>query len=472
MKMKMKIMNKKILKVTLLVFVFLFVLVAHFYISPQALDGNKFFENSVLAAITDNVRGFAHSSESESWVSFNCASDPTIGGQNIFTFGFDLSAAVSEPTMYFSFPNCSQNDYGVTIDESTGAITGEALSDHYGWIDFNHDTNPFEPKAFYNSSTQEITGTAFAEGLGTTDGKVDFNNMHVDVDGFWHGYMSNDEMGNIKLNCEDGSPSGPHPSCSDNFFKVKYIRPLKIEGLSAPNWSPDQVCSSFANKAILRWDTVGDPQTHYQVIIDTDNDRDNGVHFDSGKVVNSLNQFVCPSTTNSCSLDYDTTYYFWVKLWNSVDEPIDWVQFNTNESGHVLTDNQDYNNANSPYPNLTFTTFKHDFPEPSFTWDPSEIVIGDEIYFEGQADYYVDATPNSNPQTCTDSTCDFEWSTTVPSNISNATNSTTTIIFTNSSSGSVILEVTDPDGYTCTRVEPISVEYENPIWKEVKPEEE
>jgi hypothetical protein len=59
----------------------------------------------------------------------------------------------------------------------------------------------------------------------------------------------------------------------------------------------------------------------------------------------------------------------------------------------------------------------------------------------------------------------------VASDISNATNSTTTITFTQSASGSVILQVTDPDGYTCTKVEPVSVEYENPIWREVKPEE-
>jgi hypothetical protein len=154
-----------------------------------------------------------------------------------------------------------------------------------------------------------------------------------------------------------------------------------------------------------------------------------------------------------------------------VDQSIGWVKFDTNETGHSLTDNEDYNNANSPEPNLSFTTYRHEFPEPSFTWDPSVFIIGDEVYFEGQANYYTDTTPSTSPQACTDINCDFAWSTTVGSEISNATNSTTTIIFTQSADGFVILEVKDPDGYTCSNVEEISVDYETPIWKEVKPEE-
>jgi hypothetical protein len=469
----MKKINKIIFKTVLVVFVFFFVLVAHFYVSPQAFFGAKLFQKPVFSAIIDNVRGFAHSSESQSWVSFNCASDPSVGGQNIFTFNFATSSVVTEPTMYFSFPDCLENNYGVTINNETGAITGKALSDHYGWINFNHSTNPFSPKAFYNSSTKKITGTAYVESLGTTDGKVNFSDdLSVDADGFWHGFMTNSEMGNIKLNCDDSTPSS-HPDCGTSFFKVKYIMPLKIETLSAPNWSPEQVCSSFANKAVLRWQTSGDPQTAYQVIIDTDSVRDNDTpYYDSGKVISPLNQFICPSSTNNipCSLSYDTTYYFWVQLWNSVDQPRGWIQFNTNESGHSLTDNEEYNNISSPDPNLTFTTYRHEFPEASFTWDPTEIILADEIYFEGQANYYTDTNPNINSQSCNDNNCDFLWNTSMASDISNATNSTTTIKFIQSSSGSVVLSVTDPDGYTCSRAEPISVEYETPIWKEVKPD--
>ncbi|MCF7795409.1 hypothetical protein K9M50_03555 [Patescibacteria group bacterium] len=470
MKTKMK---KIILKTFIIVFVFLFILVAHFNISPQAFLGAKLFQNTAYSAVMDNVRGFAHSSESQSWVSFNCASDPTVGGQNIFTFNFSTSSVVVEPTMYFSFPSCDQEEYGLNIDDSTGEISGKALSDHYGWIDFNHDTNPFTPKAYYNSSTKEITGTAFVERLGNPDGKVNFQDIDVDVDGFWHGHMTNGDMGNIKLNCDDSTLTSSHPECSENFFKVKYVRPLILEVLNAPNWSPAQVCSSFTNKAVLRWDSIGDAQSAYQVIIDTDSVRDdNPPHFDSGKVTSPSQQFICPGTGNDCSLDYDTTYYFWVQLWNSIDQARGWIQFDTNDTNHTLTDNEDYNNSVSPDPNLTFTTYRHDFPEPSFTWTPEEIIITEEVDFEGEADYYTDANPDSNVQACTDSTCDFVWSTTMASNISNATNSTTTIVFIESADGFVNLEVTDPDGYTCTKSEPISVSFEDPIWKEVNPEEE
>lgn len=471
MRIKIKKVNKMILKTFAVAFIFLLILVAHFYISPQAFFGAKFFQNTAFSATTDNVRGFAHSSESQSWISFNCASDPTVGGQNIFTFGFKSSPALAEPSMYFSFPNCLENDFGVTIDDSTGAITGKALSDHYGWIDFNHETNPFSPKAFYNSTTKEITGTAYVESLGSVDGKLNFNSMTISPDGFWHGHMTNSDMGNIKLNCEDTTPTSSHPDCIDSFFKVKFIMPLRIEGLSAPNWSPEQVCTSFANKAVLRWETIGDPQSAYQVIIDTDPIIDDDTpHFDSGKVLSPLNQFICPDTSNSCNLDYDTTYYFWVQLWDSVDQPRGWVQFNTNEAGHILTDNVAYNDINSSDPNLTFTTYRHEFPEASFVWDPTDIVLGEEVFFGGEANYYTDANPNTNIQVCTDGTCDLVWSTNIGSNISNATNSTTTIIFTQSTSGSVNLSVTDPDGYSCIKSEPISVEFETPIWREVKPE--
>lgn len=469
MRTKIKKINKLIFKTLALIFVFVFILVAHFYVSPSAFFAVKLFKNPVFSAVTDNVRGFAHSSESQSWISFNCASDPSIGGQNIFTFNFITSTAVAEPTMHFSFPNCTENDYGVNIDNNTGEISGKALSDHYGWIDFNHTSNPFEPKAFYNSSTKEITGTAFVESLGNPTGKVNFQDIVVDADGFWHGHMTNEDMGNIKLNCEDSTPTSTHPDCVESFFKVKYIMPLRLETLSAPNWSIEQVCSSFANKAIFRWETSGDPQSAYQLIIDTDSIRDDDTpYFDSGKTTSPAQQFICPDG-GACTLDYNTSYYFWLRLWNSVDEPIDWVQFNTNESGHSLTDNIEYNNTNSPNPNLTFTTYRHDFPEPSFVWTPSEVIIGEEVYFEGEAQYYTDAFPDSNPETCTTNTCDFYWSTTVASNISNATNSTTTIIFTQSTNGSVILNVTAPDGYNCNNIEPIAIDYETPIWKEVKP---
>jgi hypothetical protein len=469
MRTKIKKINKLIFKTLVLIFVFVFILVAHFYVSPSAFFAVKLFKNPVFSAVTDNVRGFAHSSESQSWISFNCASDPSIGGQNIFTFNFVTSTAVAEPTMHFSFPNCTENDYGVNIDNNTGEISGKALSDHYGWIDFNHISNPFEPKAFYNSSTKEVTGTAFVESLGNPVGKVNFQDIVVDADGFWHGHMTNEDMGNIKLNCEDSTPTSTHPDCVESFFKVKYIMPLRLETLSAPNWSIEQVCSNFTNKAVLRWETSGDAQSAYQIIIDTDSIRDDDEpYFDSGKIISPAQQFICPDG-GACTLDYNTSYYFWVQLWNSVDEPIDWVQFNTNESGHSLTDNIEYNNTNSPNPNLTFTTYRHDFPEPSFVWTPSEVIIGEEVYFEGEAQYYTDAFPDSNPETCTTNTCDFYWSTTVASNISNATNSTTTIIFTQSTNGSVILNVTAPDGYNCNNIEPIAIDYETPIWKEVKP---
>ncbi len=470
MKIKNNLIFKNILKL-LAVSTFSFILVfSHFYFSPQAHKESDFFIKTAFSAITDNVRGFAHSSDSNSWVSFNCANDPNVGGQNIFTFTFSTSTDTSGSNMHFSFPTCAENDFGVNIDDDTGEISGRALSDHYGFINFNHSSHSYEPKAYYNSSTKEITGTAYVENLGPTDGKVNFSDVYVTPsNGFWHGHMTNSEMGNIKLNCDDSTPSG-HPSCMENFFKVKYIMPLKIEEVSAPNWSPEQACGSFANRSILRWQTIGDPQSAYQVIIDTDSVRDDDTpYFDSGKITSTASQYVCPNA-EGCSLDYDTSYYFWVRLWDSLDDPTDWTQFDHNDILHTLTDNEDYNTNNSPDPNLTFTTYAQEFPDVFFDWNPEEIVIGEDVYFDGDGNYYTNSEPNFNPQPCTETTCDYEWDSTVATNISNATNSTTTVIFTQSTDGSVSLTVTNPFGYSCSTSSPISIDYETPIWKEVKPE--
>jgi len=147
----------------------------------------------------DNLSGFAKvldDGTESSWISFNCISDPFIGGQNIFTFTFPL---------FFSFPSCQESDYGVNI-EPDGSFTGFALSDKYGYIDFAPAGSSQMPQ--YSSSTGLITGFAkitdlgesgwlrLHEEIGQTYDAVSVDDYNGDL----RGYAYNETIGWISFN--------------------------------------------------------------------------------------------------------------------------------------------------------------------------------------------------------------------------------------------------------------------------------
>ncbi|NCD06916.1 MAG: hypothetical protein EOL97_12415 [Spirochaetia bacterium] len=474
LKEKLKGINKKKIIGSVFLSVLIIIFVIYFKDINSFLNFKKTFGSDA-----DNVSGFArvledYDSESN-WISFNCTNDSGLGGQNVFPFTFDL---------YFSFPPCSENDFGVDIGDD-GYFTGYALSDKYGSIDFSPATSS---PPFFDENTSLVSGYAKILSLGDdgwlnlapTSDPVTYPPLEVDVNGDFNGYAYNDTLGWVCFNCEDES------YCSTSQYNVHYYRPLTAVDLSAPNWSLANVCSSkIEKKAVLRWNTVGEPQTAYQIIIDDDSVRDDDTPlFDSGKITSTANQYTCPNGGDSCSLagsspdyGYGKSYYWWIKLWDTYDVETEWKQFNTS-LGHIVTDNVDYNNAVSANPSLTFTTYKHGVPEPYFTWSPETIELGEAILFDSAGSgYYTDNTPNSsspNPVSCDDTNCSYQWSTSEVANISNPTSATTTISFLSlSDTPTVTLTITDNDSYVCsTSTDSFSIDLDLPYWKEANPYED
>lgn len=472
-KLKLNLKKKRQIWGLTLVFLVL-IIVLSFVLKP---DYFIFKTESVLGSDADNLSGFAKildDGEESSWISLNCISDPFLGGQNIFTFTLPLR---------FSFPTCDEDAYGVNI-ESDGSFTGYALSDKYGYIDFAPVGSPQMPS--YSSSTGLVTGYAKILDLGENgwlrlheEVGQPYDPVSVDdYTGDFYGYAYNDTIGWVSFNCEDESV------CGVEEYNVNYYRPLLAGDLSAPNWSIAQACETgIVNKAVLRWDFTGDPQTAYQIVIDDDPIiDDDAVVFDSGKIISESTQFLCPGSEN-CKLEieiepytrnYNVRFYWWIKLWDTHDAETEWTQFNTN-LGHTLTDNIDGNSESNPNANLTFTTFKHPMPSPYFTWNPTEIYAGDDISFDsaGSAYYQYEGEHHyltEEPHLCgtEENDCQYLWSVDGEANISDPTNSTTTISFLSfNATDRVHLQITDVDGYICsTSSDLLDINLDLPIWRE------
>ncbi len=437
----------------------LLLVAAHLLISPDSTNFSWLWGQMAKTSDLDNVSGYAHTETSDSWISFNCNSAELV---DIFTFTFP---------MYFSFPPCSDNDFGVN-GESDGSFTGYALSDAYGWIDFLPATSS---PPIYSSSTGLVTGYAHIISLGSSgwmqlhervgEGK---DGVSIDyITGDFSGYGWNPTAGWVSFNCIDES------YCATTDYKVNMYIDLTTNTMSAPNWSVAQSCNSSADRAVVRWTLIGDPQTAYQVIIDDDSVRDDDSPvWDTGKVTSVATQYACPNGFDSCDLDHNTSYYWWVRFWDTHNATSTWTQFDASEVGHTLTDNVAYNTVQSPAPDLTFTTYRHEFPEPYFSWDPVDVQVGSSTLFTSNVYYYDDANPDSNASTCSGSNCGYLWTDGIYAIIANATAPTTTIIFTQIQDVTVTLTATDPDAYTCATTSPlINVNLNPPIWKEIKPEQ-
>ena len=199
-------------------------------------------------------------------------------------------------------------------------------------------------------------------------------------------------------------------------------------------------------------------ETAYELIVSTANSTSTGVIVDTGKVSNNATQyyFTPPS--------YDTPYYWFLRLWDDTDTPIAWRQFNTNGTKDWITDNF---TRNSQIGNLqTFTSYRHEFPLPSFTWSPTQIVVATTSNsFISNSSYYTDA---NSLQTCS-GVCSYNWSVSdAGAVITGTTSPSTSILFTRATNTSVTLSATDDDTYTCSTSTLLDVNFLLPTWKEVK----
>ncbi|MDD2680583.1 MAG: hypothetical protein PHE20_00595 [Patescibacteria group bacterium] len=452
-----------------------------FLLLPLAALVLSSFLNSVKAADSDNIRGRAYNS-TYGYISFNCLDDDG-AGRFPFTFPF-----------FFNLPPCDFSQHGVNL-KADNNFEGMAWNPSLGFIDFslnnpldlppdNYAFNSHCPTctaansctACYNEADQRIYGWGqvviggrWLELNGSISPQTTMTNYTNPQPGIFSGYASTnyipaDDFGSISFNCSNDS------SCyTDNYYV--WLWRLELKEMSAPNWSFDDACNTGARKAVFKWLRRGGIQTAYRVIINTSNSTSTPVSFDSGKIVGDANQFSCPGPwCTGFTFNYNTSYYWWLQLWDENDQATDFFQFDTDATG-VLTDNIDHNQANNPgnY-KKTFTTYKHEFPSPYFSWDPLDIIVGSSTAFTSNSRYYTIASPNTNSQLCIDGVCGFSWSASdALATISSTSTATTTIIFGNNNNQSVYLSVTDPDAYTCSTSSPIlSINYQLPIWKEVK----
>ncbi|MFH1428472.1 MAG: hypothetical protein ABIH39_01895 [Candidatus Margulisiibacteriota bacterium] len=257
-----------------------------------------------------------------------------------------------------------------------------------------------------------------------------------------------------------------------------------VSGMTAPNWSFQQAKNNNeALKANLDWiysDDSSSDATAYQIIVNTSNSTVSPL-FDSGEC------FGYNNPTNKCKidvsserfildsaiLDYDTSYYWWIKVWDDQNTASVLTQYNTNISGHALTDNLAGNLVKSSDPNLTFTTYKHEMPIPSAIYSPAVPNPGQEVQFTNTSKIYLTADP-TNPVSysgnCFNASCSLKWIVPAGAIIDDDTSANPIIIFNSTGATSVTLKVTDNDGYYSESPIPVNVKDKLPNWEEVKPE--
>lgn len=428
---------------------------------------------AVQAGTEHNIRGWAYNAD-YGYISMNCLDD-NFAGRFPFTFPFS-----------FFIPPCSF-PHGVNLDFNNN-FSGQAWNSTLGFIDFASSSTPPDNYAFniyctstcnasnsctacYNEDSQTVHGWAKVASssvwIKLDDSSISpvtgISNYQSPNPGIFSGYASS-SLGIISFNCSNDN------SCGWNNYGVR-IGPLEIRQLTAPNWgnSPSEACGFSALRADLVWNRRSGTQTAYQVIVSSQNSTSSGVILNTGQVMSAANHHLVSS-----GLSYNVPYYWFLKLWDSVGSSTSWRQFNTSATKDILTHNQTQNTMRSVQPSLTFTTYKHEFPKPSFTFAASEegaeneVSIGSSTLFTSTSNYYNDS---GQYLPCTGSgVCSYLWSITGDINATNTTptGETTEIVFTRPTSSTITLRVTNDNIYTCSTSTSLIANYGLPIWKEVK----
>lgn len=447
-------------------------------------------------ATTSTVRGIGWLGDTYRQIYFNCLDD--VSGDrldypgNLYNF--------PEPRGFHFFVNPCQTgmQHAVYID-ANGNFSGQAWNPTLGFISFSGSQTPPDSYSSTNINCQKICngGNSCWACYNETDQKV-YGWARIDSSGEWirldsglepastslqscdlsasvfpgHGIEAGDFVGygaaysgntnfkdTLSFNCESEAGGS---ACADRNYKV-YVSNLTLGRLSAPNWTYTQACNN-ALGATLRWCKRSGTQTAYEIIVNTTNTPNpaTAVCWSGKKYSDYATQYNFPNT-DCASLSYNTNYYWWVRAYDENDVATDWYQYNTNSVAD--TDGNPDGNA------LTFTTFKHNFPSPYFSWDPRTPVVGTSTLFSALASKYYTTAQPSLPQSCAGSNCRYLWSVNSGTyEISAPTAATTTITFTNSVRGAIVgLELRDSDNYMCSSsTAPMEINYDLPLWREVK----
>jgi hypothetical protein len=464
------------------------------------ISGFFFFTSNVNAA-TSTIRGKAYWGD-YGYIYFNCEDD-VIG--NLFNETQNLigksryKAPPADPGFHFYSPPCTLSNHGVYIDDNNNFF-GKAWNPSLGFISFEHDGTHNPPNYSFNSShcsqctsandciacydtvDQTIHGWARVE---ATDEWLKLDSAaplpvklrsgdfipagyNVELGDFIGTAMPNSAttFGNVSFNCE--GETYPSSTCATRPYRV-YIKNLRLGKLSAPNWSYTNACNSTALNAVLRWEKLSGTQTAYEVLVREDNviSTSTGTVCWSGKVGNAeATQYIISNSNPDCGgrLKYNTNYYWWVRAYDVDNKATDWYQYNTNSA---------LSNGGDPDGNPnTFTTYKHEFPNPFFTWDPLIINIGASSteFTSAGSEAYIIGQPL--PQSCEPGLCTYQWSAVGNGIVISASTSSTTLInfWEKDNTTSVSLTVIDSDNYQCSISNSLEINYELPLWREVKAE--
>jgi hypothetical protein len=437
-----------------------------------------------------NVAGYAWSSNFQ-WISFSCINTGT----------------------------CASSNYGVNINTASDGnqynLGGHAWSSSAGWISFTYDGASYPPPdnwkfktscksgytcdnttnctACYNPDDRNIYGWARVVGLGN-DGwislgtstaavpyrvSIDQNSASGSFVGFGWNAASDPYkgLGWISFNCNN---PGYFNTCGTaNYFVYLKEHPPAATILKAPNYTINQACaasssaSGVALDSYLRWTfsdiDSGSIQSAYQVIVNTSNSTSSWV-FNTGVRMSSTNQYHASNT--SLKLNYNTKYYWWVKVWDDFGMGSLWHQFNTS-TGDIITDNKLGNYA-AGGSNLTFTTYRHEMPNPYFHFIPAQPLAYDSVTTTDALSsipsrYYTTGAPASSTS-CFKSknACSWYWFGIYNLTNSAQTSSSTVMTFQYGSGARIETHLTDSDGYGCTTSSnPFFIDL-LPSWKEKK----
>ena len=184
--------------------------------------------------------------------------------------------------------------------------------------------------------------------------------------------------------------------------------------------------------AIFSWqftDPDNDTQSAYQIQVDNNNNF-SSPEVDTGKILSSSISYA----TLSGALSWNTTYYWQLKVWDSKDLSSSWI------SGS------------------SFNIPRHQYPTINFTWTPQSPTTNENVQFTDQSFVYGGSTKSS-------------WSWTFQdANPSNSALQNPIVKFLSAGNKSVILRVTDSDGFSCqVPQKTVNSQLPLPEWQEIPP---
>jgi hypothetical protein len=199
-------------------------------------------------------------------------------------------------------------------------------------------------------------------------------------------------------------------------------------------------------RARFRWTfvDVGDTQRDYQIQADDNSDFSSPV-INVTSYNNNSQSFV---NDLSSLLNWNTVYYWRVKVWDSVGNSSGWF----------------YPPSSSVAPGVSFTTPSHAYPYPSFTFLPARPTLDTIVSFTDDSNCY--SSPGNTEGNC--SLASYAWDFNNDGITDSAKNGSATTSYNTTGIKTINLRITDSLG-SCSISVNLNVGVKVPDWQEVPP---